>query len=199
VYACTESSADRWRLLRLQTFSLHIGADLKLPTPDAARHSRFEAAPAAVPQVEAASDPFSGLPFRALAERMGEAMSPVVQAVSAALLPSAALLRRAICQLLLSCCFGAALHKHVCTWNALYCTAGSMSVELWWQRLTNSDVATGAGGRQDEAHAGGGAAGRGGGGVNALHPPLPPLLPLVRFMMNAATSGRDFVRKRMRR
>lgn len=67
----------------LQTFSLHIGADLKLPTPDAARHSRFEAAPAAVPQVEAASDPFSGLPFRALAERMGEAMSPVVQAVSA--------------------------------------------------------------------------------------------------------------------
>jgi hypothetical protein len=36
-----------------------------------------------VPQVEAASDPFAGLPFRALAERMGEAMSPVVQAVSA--------------------------------------------------------------------------------------------------------------------
>ena len=70
------------RLCTLQTFSLHIGADLKLPTPDAKRHSRFEAAPAAVPQVEAASDPFAGLPFRALAERMGAAMSPVVQAVS---------------------------------------------------------------------------------------------------------------------
>lgn len=33
---------------------------------------------------EAASDPFEGLPFRALAERMGAAMSPVVQAVSLA-------------------------------------------------------------------------------------------------------------------
>lgn len=66
----------------LQTFSLHIGADLKLPTPDSQRHSRFEAAPAAMPQAQAASDPFEGLPFRAMAERMGEAMSPVVQAVS---------------------------------------------------------------------------------------------------------------------
>lgn len=31
--------------------------------------------------VEAASDPFEGLPFRGLAERMGATMSPVVQAV----------------------------------------------------------------------------------------------------------------------
>ena len=31
--------------------------------------------------VEAAADPFEGLPFRALADRMGAAMSPVVQAV----------------------------------------------------------------------------------------------------------------------
>lgn len=66
----------------VQTFSLHIGADLKLPTPNAQRHSSYEAAPAAVSATQAASDPFEGLPFRALAERMGAAMSPVVQAVS---------------------------------------------------------------------------------------------------------------------
>lgn len=67
--------------LLLQTFSLHIGADLKLPTENSQRHSRFEAAPTAVPAAQAASDPFEGLPFRAWAERMGEAMSPVVRAV----------------------------------------------------------------------------------------------------------------------
>ena len=65
-----------------QTFSLHIGADLKLPTPNARRHSSYEVAPAAVPAAAAASDPFAGLPFRAMAERLGAAMSPVVQAVS---------------------------------------------------------------------------------------------------------------------
>jgi hypothetical protein len=64
-----------------KTFSLHIGADLKLPTPNAERHSSYEAAPAAMPAAQAASDPFEGLPFRAMAERMGAAMSPVVQAV----------------------------------------------------------------------------------------------------------------------
>ena len=42
---------------------------------------RFEAAAPAVSATDAASDPFEGLPFRALAERMGAAMSPVVQAV----------------------------------------------------------------------------------------------------------------------
>jgi len=64
-----------------KAFSLHIGADLKLPTPDVRRHSRFEPAPLETSPAKAASDPFEGLPFRALAERMGASMSPVVQAV----------------------------------------------------------------------------------------------------------------------
>lgn len=64
-----------------KTFSLHIGADLKLPTHDAQRHSSYEVAPAAMPAAKAASDPFENLPFRGLAERLGAAMSPVVQAV----------------------------------------------------------------------------------------------------------------------
>lgn len=66
-----------------KAFSLHIGADLRLPTPDVRRHSRFEAAALSTSPQQAASDPFEGLPFRALAERMGATMSPVVQAVRA--------------------------------------------------------------------------------------------------------------------
>jgi len=71
-----------------KAFSLHIGADLRLPTPNILQHSRFEAAKPAVSATAAAEDPFEGLPFKKLADRLGAAMSPVVQAVRLFLHPT---------------------------------------------------------------------------------------------------------------
>lgn len=65
----------------IKTFSLHIGATLNLPTPNSKQHSSFERASAEVSAPAAAEDPFEGLPFKALADRMGESFMPVVQAV----------------------------------------------------------------------------------------------------------------------
>lgn len=49
---------------------------------------RFEAAKPAVSATAAAEDPFEGLPFKKLADRLGAAMSPVVQAVRLFLHPT---------------------------------------------------------------------------------------------------------------
>ncbi len=79
-----------WAALRLhvadakgvypQMFSLHIGADLKLPTGDALHYSRFQPAPAPA-EPTTIPDPFEYLPFRRLAEFLGDALNPVVEAV----------------------------------------------------------------------------------------------------------------------
>lgn len=63
-----------------KTFSLHIGADLKLPTPDSKQYSRFMRSTEQGSASEIVGDPFEGLPFKALADRMGEAFMPVAEA-----------------------------------------------------------------------------------------------------------------------
>ncbi len=189
----------------VQTFSLHIGADLKLPTPNAQRHSSYEAAPAAVSATQAASDPFEGLPFRALAERMGAAMSPVVQAVSTCS-TSLARLEYVHCAIVRHFLLTSTRHCRRCrAWCAATaacraCLAvyqcyhgnsstGHFSSVCCFPLFVNYRTVALAGqrGRADEAAAGGGAAGgpdTGGGG--ALHPPLPALHPLVRLPSDVA-------------
>ncbi len=68
--------------LLLQTFSLHIGADLKIPTVDKRKTHVAEAQPRlSSTEKAAASDPFAGLPLKAWADRLGERVAPAFQAV----------------------------------------------------------------------------------------------------------------------
>ena len=185
-----------------QTFSLHIGADLKLPTPNARRHSSYEVAPAAVSAAAAASDPFAGLPFRAMAERLGAAMSPVVQAVSpkhvmlhAAATPCTALAVSMQTPNMHSIWFaaggsggGPAGWPDAQDTPGLECLISGVCTVIDFALLSSlflaADVASlpvpGAGGRSHQAAPGRGPAGRAGAGARgAPHPPLPPLHPLV--------------------
>ncbi|KAK9817942.1 hypothetical protein WJX72_004602 [[Myrmecia] bisecta] len=70
-----------------KTFSLHIGADLKIPTQNA-RHVIAADAEAAnsmqqpiTSRREAVTDPFEGLPLRRFADRLGEHIFPAFQAM----------------------------------------------------------------------------------------------------------------------
>ena len=66
----------------MQTFSLHIGADLKIPTVDKRKTHVAEVQPRLNSvQKAAASDPFAGLPLKAWADRLGERVAPAFQAV----------------------------------------------------------------------------------------------------------------------
>lgn len=68
--------------LRVQSFSLHIGAELKVPTTDRRRTHVAESVPQlSASQRAAASDPFAGLPLRAWADRVGERVAPAFKAV----------------------------------------------------------------------------------------------------------------------
>ncbi|KAL0044467.1 hypothetical protein WJX82_008225 [Trebouxia sp. C0006] len=66
----------------IKTFSLHIGADLKIPTVDKRKTHVAEAQPRlSRTEKAAASDPFAGLPLKAWADRLGERIAPAFQAV----------------------------------------------------------------------------------------------------------------------
>lgn len=66
----------------LQTFNLHIGADLKIPTVDKRKTHVVEVqAQLSASERAAASDPFAGLPMKAWADRLGERVAPAFQAV----------------------------------------------------------------------------------------------------------------------
>ena len=67
---------------RLQSFNLHIGADLKIPTVDKRKTHVVEVQPQlSATERAAASDPFAGLPLKAWADRLGERVAPAFQAV----------------------------------------------------------------------------------------------------------------------
>ena len=69
------------RLPFVQTFELHIGASLPVPTDDKRKTHRPEPLPGR--DVKAGTvvltDPFAGLPFRSLAERLGANMAPAIE------------------------------------------------------------------------------------------------------------------------
>ncbi|DBA92643.1 hypothetical protein WJX77_012298 [Trebouxia sp. C0004] len=66
----------------IKTFSLHIGADLKIPTVDKRKTHVAEAQPRlSSTEKAAASDPFAGLPLKAWADRLGDRVAPAFQAV----------------------------------------------------------------------------------------------------------------------
>ena len=70
----------------LQTFDLHIGATLHLPTTDKRKTHTPEPLPARIPTLQSSrvlQDPFAGLPFRNLAERLGAHMAPAVEQMRA--------------------------------------------------------------------------------------------------------------------
>lgn len=63
-----------------QTFKLHVGADLDVMTKDASWYPQPELQQPAQQQLHP-SDPFADLPFRGLAERLGEHFEPVAKAI----------------------------------------------------------------------------------------------------------------------
>ena len=66
----------------VQSFNLHIGADLKIPTVDKRKTHVVEVQPQlSATERAAASDPFAGLPMKAWADRLGERVAPAFQAV----------------------------------------------------------------------------------------------------------------------
>lgn len=66
----------------LQSFNLHIGADLQIPTVDKRKTHVVEVQPQLnAAERAAASDPFAGLPLKAWADRLGERVAPAFQAV----------------------------------------------------------------------------------------------------------------------
>lgn len=68
--------------LHVQSFSLHIGGDLKIPTVDKRRTHVVESVPQlSASERAAASDPFAGLPLRAWADRVGDRVAPAFKAV----------------------------------------------------------------------------------------------------------------------
>ena len=68
--------------LLVQTFSLHIGADLKIPTEDRRKTHIAEVQPQlSATERATASDPFAGLPLKAWADRLGARVAPAFQAV----------------------------------------------------------------------------------------------------------------------
>lgn len=76
-------------LRALQTFDLHIGATLHLPTTDKRKTHHPEPLPAPGANLQGGtsqsvlSDPFAGLPFRNLAEKLGAHMAPAVEQMRA--------------------------------------------------------------------------------------------------------------------
>ena len=65
-----------------QTFSLHIGGVLKVPTVDKRKTHVAEVQPKlSATERAAASDPFAGLPLRAWADKLGERVAPAFQAI----------------------------------------------------------------------------------------------------------------------
>ena len=66
-----------------QSFQLHIGADLKLPTTTTRVQAGVSSPMAAQPleRPATASDYFDGLPLKAWAERLGERVMPTVELV----------------------------------------------------------------------------------------------------------------------
>lgn len=66
----------------LQSFNLHIGADLKIPTVDKRKTHTAEIQPKlSATERAAASDPFAGLPLKAWADKLGDRVAPAFQAV----------------------------------------------------------------------------------------------------------------------
>ncbi len=63
-----------------QSFKLHLGADLDIVTKDAAWYPQPEQQHP-VPDTQQNTDPFAGLPFRGLAEKLGEHFEPVAKAI----------------------------------------------------------------------------------------------------------------------
>eukprot|EP00891_Asterochloris_glomerata_P000601 jgi/Astpho2/601/Aster-04449 len=65
-----------------KSFALHIGAELRLPTPNRLDTHTYDPMPAQVQAERAAArDPFEGLPLKAWADRMGERVMPAFEAV----------------------------------------------------------------------------------------------------------------------
>ncbi|KAK9843051.1 hypothetical protein WJX74_006228 [Apatococcus lobatus] len=73
----------------LKTFDLHIGATLPLPTTDKRKTHNPEPLPTPGASLEGATsgsvltDPFAGLPFRNLAEKLGAHMAPALEQLRA--------------------------------------------------------------------------------------------------------------------
>ena len=66
----------------MQSFSLWLGADLKIPTVDKRQTHVVENVPQlSASERAAASDPFAGLPLRAWADRVGERVAPAFKAI----------------------------------------------------------------------------------------------------------------------
>ena len=64
----------------MQSFALHIGAELRLPTPNRLDTHTYDPVPAQVQAERAAArDPFEGLPLKAWADRMGERVMPAFE------------------------------------------------------------------------------------------------------------------------
>lgn len=67
---CCVHRKKHQHLVAVQTFSLHIGADLRIPTVDKRKTHVVEIQPRLSPtERAAASDPFAGLPLKAWADR----------------------------------------------------------------------------------------------------------------------------------
>lgn len=65
---------------KIKSFKMHIGASLHIPTRNAKELPVPEQPAAGVEVGAAAADPFEGLPFRGLAERLGGSMLPALEA-----------------------------------------------------------------------------------------------------------------------
>lgn len=63
-----------------QSFKLHVGGNLSIPSADATARPLYTPQQAKEAAAAAARDPFDGLPFRAFAERLGAAVAPAMQA-----------------------------------------------------------------------------------------------------------------------
>ena len=79
----TDDRFETWSAL--QTFDLHVGATLPLPTKDKRNTHQPELLPTPGQKLASAtlSDPFAGLPFRNLAEKLGAPMAPAVEQMRA--------------------------------------------------------------------------------------------------------------------
>jgi hypothetical protein len=69
--------------LLIQTFNLHIGADLQLPCQDTRERSAYQQE-AVVQRNDPGRvvDPFEGLPFRSFAENLGARVAPVFKEIA---------------------------------------------------------------------------------------------------------------------
>ena len=72
----------------MQSFALHIGAELRLPTPNRLDTHTYDPVPAQVQAERAAArNPFEGLPLQAWADRMGERVMPAFEVCTLLLRP----------------------------------------------------------------------------------------------------------------